>query len=136
MDNLLPIGSVVRLHEGKTSLMIIGIHQATDDGQVFDYISCLYPDGFISEDAFFLFNNDDIEEVRFEGFRSDDDEILENVLNSPEFAEIYKMAEEEGELIQSPEDQIIDENFIKESDLPEELKKILNGDFLDLETDI
>jgi hypothetical protein len=67
MKKLLPIGSVVRLKEGKKYLMLIGILQRDDEGNEYDYIACVFPEGYIDEDTFFLFNHEDIEEVEFIG---------------------------------------------------------------------
>lgn len=68
MKNYLPIGSVVLLKEAKKSLMIVGTEQIDEDGNEFDYISCVFPEGYIDADTFFLFNNEDIEDVKFVGY--------------------------------------------------------------------
>lgn len=67
MKELLPIGSVVLVKEATKSLMIIGIMQMDDEGDEHDYIACLFPEGYINADTFFLFNHEDIAEVRFVG---------------------------------------------------------------------
>ncbi len=67
MKKLLPIGSVVSLKGATKSVMIIGILQGDEEGNRFDYISCLYPEGYIDQETFFLFNHDDIEQVEFLG---------------------------------------------------------------------
>ena len=67
MKNLLPLGSVVRLKEGEKYLMIIGLLQVNEDGGEFDYISCAFPEGYVDQETFFLFNHEDIEEVEFIG---------------------------------------------------------------------
>ncbi|MCM1244430.1 MAG: DUF4176 domain-containing protein [Roseburia sp.] len=67
MKNLLPIGSVVRLKEGMKYLMLIGILQEDEEGNSYDYIACVFPEGYIDEETFFLFNHEDIEEVEFLG---------------------------------------------------------------------
>jgi len=66
--DLLPIGSVVLLKEGKKRLMIYGINQKTENGDVYDYLGCLYPEGNISPEYTYLFNKDAIEAVFFLGF--------------------------------------------------------------------
>lgn len=68
MKKLLPIGTVVTLKEGKKSLMIIGIMQKDDEDKVYDYIACVYPEGYINSELFFLFNHEDVENVRFVGY--------------------------------------------------------------------
>ena len=57
MKNLLPIGSVVLLKEAEKSLMIVGTMQRDDEGHEFDYVSVLFPEGYINSDTFFLFNH-------------------------------------------------------------------------------
>lgn len=70
MTHYLPIGSVVRLQEGKKRLMIYGRRQTqADTGAQWDYVGCLYPEGNISEDFTFLFNHDMIEQIYFIGFQ-------------------------------------------------------------------
>lgn len=68
----LPLGSIVRLKEGKVSLMIVGytpIEPGTDN--VLDYLAVMWPIGVMSSDRNLLFNRDQIEEVIFEGFSND-----------------------------------------------------------------
>lgn len=67
MKNLLPIGSVVVLDGGTRSLMIIGTLQMDEDGNKYDYISCMFPEGYINSETFFLFNHEDIKDVAFIG---------------------------------------------------------------------
>lgn len=67
MKNLLPIGSVVRVEGGTKYLMIIGILQEDDEGNRYDYISCIFPEGYIDAETFFLFNHGDIADVEFVG---------------------------------------------------------------------
>lgn len=67
---LLPIGSVVLLKEGRKRLMVCGILQTDDGGRgkEYDYTGVLYPEGFVGADYQYLFNHDDIEKVYFRGF--------------------------------------------------------------------
>jgi len=67
MKDLFPIGSVVLLEEATKSLMIVGTFQIDEDGNKYDYIACLYPEGYINDETFFLFNHEDIKEVKFVG---------------------------------------------------------------------
>lgn len=68
IKDLLPIGSVVLLKGAKKRLMIYGINQKTENGDVYDYLGCLYPEGNISVEYTYLFNKDAIESVYFLGF--------------------------------------------------------------------
>ena len=70
IKDLLPIGSVVRLHDGEKRLMIIGIMQsdASGNGKEYDYLGILYPEGHIGDQFQYLFNHEDIREIVFRGF--------------------------------------------------------------------
>lgn len=66
---LFPIGTVVLLEGGEKRLMIYGILPINgDDGKTYDYIGCLYPEGFIDDEHHYLFNNEDIKTVEFLGY--------------------------------------------------------------------
>ena len=73
MKNLLPIGSVVLLEGGDKDLMIIGVVQTNpDDGKQYDYLGCLYPEGYVGQEHIYLFNHEDIERIEAEGFANDE----------------------------------------------------------------
>ena len=79
---LLPIGSIVLLRDGEKRLMICGIlrSEANGDGQEYDYLGVLYPEGHIGEEFQYLFNHEYISKIVFRGF--DDEErqkFLENL---------------------------------------------------------
>ena len=70
---VLPLGSVVKLKKGSQELLIIGRAQLSSYKGVlgyFDYTSVLYPQGAIGNADFAFFNDEDIAEVIFEGYRS------------------------------------------------------------------
>lgn len=72
----LPIGSVVLLKEAKKRLMVYGRQiKSRTDGKKYDYIGCLYPEGYLSSDDVMLFNHDQIQMVYFIGFQ-DLEEII------------------------------------------------------------
>lgn len=74
---LLPIGSIVVLKEGYKKLMIIGRMQLQGkEERLWDYLGVLYPEGYLGEGYTFLFNNEDIEEVVFEGYTDLEDEAF------------------------------------------------------------
>lgn len=70
-SGLLPIGSVVLLHESKKRVMIAGVCQrsAGDLEKIWDYTGVLFPEGFLSADKMFMFNHDQIEQVFALGYQ-------------------------------------------------------------------
>lgn len=74
---LLPIGSIVYLHEGTTKLMIVnrGPILPSDDGDrvMYDYTGCMYPEGLDANNVFY-FNNENIDKVVFEGYTDEEEE--------------------------------------------------------------
>ena len=74
MKALLPIGTVVLLKESTKRVMIYGRLQRELDGdRVWDYISCLFPEGNINQDHSFLFDNPQIESVFFVGCQDEEE---------------------------------------------------------------
>ena len=70
MKKLLPIGSVVMLKDGNKRVMICGrVQTKIDDGIIYDYSACYFPEGIISPNELFLFNNDDIKLLYFMGLQ-------------------------------------------------------------------
>lgn len=94
MKNLLPIGSVVRLKEATKSLVIIGTQQIDEDGQEYDYISCIYPEGYIDSETFFLFAHEDIETVEFVGYINAESQTYNQLLKLEELKEEYGLENE------------------------------------------
>jgi hypothetical protein len=71
--DLLPVGSVVLLNGADKRLMIYGVLQLNpEDGVQYDYLGCLYPEGFVGLEQTYLFNSADIKSVEFVGFASDE----------------------------------------------------------------
>lgn len=69
IKELLPIGSVVLLKEGKKRIMITGVKQTNaEDSKEYDYIGVMYPEGYMGDIGQFLFDHVDVEEVYFYGF--------------------------------------------------------------------
>jgi hypothetical protein len=53
--------------------MIIGVVQTNPEDDVeYDYLSCLYPEGFAGPEYLFLFNHEDIEQIIVEGYTDDE----------------------------------------------------------------
>lgn len=121
MKTILPIGTVVQLQEAEKSLMIIGSLQATEDGTEYDYIGVPFPEGFIDEDTFFLFNSDDIEKVHFVGCVNAESQAYNLMIGSDEFRQIVEAAaaQQESEADEEIEDdeEEISENALENPDL-------------------
>lgn len=75
MKELLPIGSVVLLEEGKKNLMIIGLLQRDEEGNEYDYVGLMHPEGYINHESFFLFNQEDINRIIFIGCINADTQV-------------------------------------------------------------
>lgn len=96
MKDYLPIGSVVLLKNGEKPLMIMGYKvksidkKAIKDDQLietdkeYDYCGVLYPEGVISSYINCMFDHNDIKEVLFKGYDTDEFKKLYNFLNSRE----------------------------------------------------
>lgn len=87
IKDLLPAGSVVLLKNGEKKVMIIGVKQTdVNTGTEYDYLSVLYPEGYINPETMFFFNHDAIDTVFFTGFadeeRSDFISRLDNYYSS------------------------------------------------------
>jgi Uncharacterized protein conserved in bacteria len=83
-DYILPLGTVVKLKKGDMLLIIVGRAQLfNNEGTIgyFDYSALAYPQGVVAEQEFAFFNDEDIEEEFFEGYRNDQE---------VEFAEAYE----------------------------------------------
>ncbi|OFI46004.1 hypothetical protein BG261_09025 [Floricoccus tropicus] len=72
------IGSIVYLADGNQKIMIINVGPVVEkDGKeyYFDYTGCIYPEGVNPEQVYY-FNNEDIDEVIFDGYLDDDGKRL------------------------------------------------------------
>ncbi len=73
-DGLLPIGSVVLLHDSKKKVMVVGVCQLgeADKKIIYDYAGVLFPEGYLSSDKMFLFNNDQIKQIYSFGYQDEE----------------------------------------------------------------
>ena len=97
-ENLLPIGSVVLLKGGDKRVMIIcRISAPTEEGKVYDYGACLYPEGVIDPNEIYFFDHDFIERTYFIGFQDSEElRFREEVLGK--LGELY--VNEDGEIVE------------------------------------
>lgn len=79
----LPIGSVIKLKNNNKSIMITGYYSVeyARDLEIYDYSGCAYPEGLMIKSSCCSFNQSDIKEVLFEGYKTDEYKTLTNGLN-------------------------------------------------------
>ena len=93
MKNLLPLGSVVMVQEATKSLLIVGTTQIDEDDYLFDYIAVPFPEGYIDDETFLLFNHEDIEEVQYLGYVNVESQMYNKALEEAEL--MQEMGENE-----------------------------------------
>jgi len=73
IEGLLPIGTVVMLKEGKHRVMITGYCQrlVTAPEKVYDYVGCLFPEGFLGADKNLLFDRGQVDRIYHVGYCTD-----------------------------------------------------------------
>ena len=75
VEQLLPIGSVVKLKNSSKELVIMGTMQLKrmkdGTGRAYDYLGVPYPEGYMGQDTGFLFDRDAVEQVVFTGYTSE-----------------------------------------------------------------
>ncbi|MGN1146652.1 MAG: DUF4176 domain-containing protein [Acetatifactor sp.] len=71
MNELLPIGSVVLLKDSTKKVMVAGVCQrgANAPEKIWDYVGVVYPEGYLSADKMFLFDNQQIAQVYALGYQ-------------------------------------------------------------------
>lgn len=85
MKKILPVGSVVKVKQQNEFLMMIsGYYPVTENGELFDYFGVIYPCGILSEQSIFMFYEDDIENILFEGFQDDVGKMVTSILEQGE----------------------------------------------------
>lgn len=79
----LPIGSVIKLKNNNKSIMITGYYSVeyARDLEIYDYSGCAYPEGVMIKSSCCSFNQSDIKEVLFEGYKTNEYTTLTNSLN-------------------------------------------------------
>lgn len=81
IDKYLPVGSVVLLKGGKKRVIIIGRDRRDEAGEKsWDYLACLYPEGFLGEEYAYLFDHEQIERIFFIGFQDGEELAFQQLL--------------------------------------------------------
>lgn len=71
INEVLPVGSVVRLRGADALVMVIGYEPSIGDEKA-DYLAVVHPVGMVSERSAVTFDCDAIEEVLYEGYLDDE----------------------------------------------------------------
>ena len=127
MENeYLPIGSVVLLKNANKRVMITGFYvssQEVNSDKVYDYVGCLYPEGVISSSQNLVFDNDQISQIVFVGYRDIEEQLFkENLVKSIK----EKNNKKDNEKIEKKEEMEIpveEEKEIEEMETPVEEEK-------------
>ena len=80
---MLAIGSIVYLKEGTNKLMVLNrgaIIEQNGEQTLFDYSGCFYWQGIDPENVFY-FNEENIDEVVFEGYKDSDENRFQKLFN-------------------------------------------------------
>lgn len=87
MENkYLPIGTVCSLKNNNKKIMIISYFSLEYNGNVkmYDYKGCVYPEGLLLPAQTVSFNHEEIEKIEYVGFKNEQYEIFNNMLNRKE----------------------------------------------------
>lgn len=74
-EKYLPIGTVVKLKELPTKMMItcyVVFSENASKGKVYDYGGCPYPTGLLEANKVAVFDHEDIEKIIYMGYKDDD----------------------------------------------------------------
>lgn len=84
-DKYMIIGSVVGINDNFNKLMIIGYNPRDKEGNVSDYLACIYPNGATEE--LITFNHQDIKRIYFVGFTTEYGNDFKSKLSGDDFFE-------------------------------------------------
>ena len=78
-----PIGTVLTLYRGTKPLMIFGRRPTQENtGIEWDYVACLYPEGYLGDGYNVFFQQEEIGEILFCGWETREEEVFEKLLHS------------------------------------------------------
>lgn len=81
-NKFLPLGTVVIIEGGVKKFVILArgaFASIKGEQRYFDYGACTYPEGVIG-DAMIYFNHEDIRKIVYEGYRDEDEELMQENL--------------------------------------------------------
>ncbi len=81
-----PIGTVIVLKDGTWPLMIYGRQQTQPKKPdvIYDYVGCLYPQGYVDKNYIVFFQHHDIDKVLHKGMDSSVETDMEKLLHLPD----------------------------------------------------
>jgi len=82
-NKYLPIGTVCDIKVKNKKVMIIGycVPEFNGDLKVRDYVGCAFPEGILLPNQMICFNHEDITNIHFLGFKNEEQERLDSLLN-------------------------------------------------------
>lgn len=95
---LLPLGTVVKLEEDESSLMIIGyfpVGQNRPD-YVWDYVGVLFPGGCVDTTQTYQFDKEQIREIQYLGYEDEEQHQFITQLNLNEYAIKNQFSDADG----------------------------------------
>ena len=112
IDDLLPIGSIVGIKDNEKKMMIFGVKQrVVDSDETYDYIGVMYPEGNLGPDYQYLFNKDQISEVFFVGYESEERDYFINNLKK-----VYEPENAINDLPDAPLEEELNANLDDDTD--------------------
>ena len=83
-EKYLPLGTVVILKGGKHRIMVTGFccTAKEDTSKTYDYVGCLYPEGYISADKNILFDHEQIDKFYYMGLSDNEEKVDATVFTS------------------------------------------------------
>lgn len=94
----LPVGTIVRINNSDNMLMITGF-LISNKNVCYDYCGCVYPEGILQSEIKLLFNHDEIDDIVYLGFLTDEYRLFNNKLIELENKNNIKISEDDLEII-------------------------------------
>ena len=81
ISEMLPIGTVILTEGADKKLMIIGVKPIDiETNTEYDYLTVMYPEGYMSEETMYFVNQENIAEVLYPGMDGEEQQEFKNKL--------------------------------------------------------
>ena len=101
-SELLPLGSVVILHNAVKKIVIIGYmpikRNTNGEETIYDYVGVPYPEGYMTQESLLLFCHDKIDTVIFDGYANEERSLFVNM--------IRKLVDKTNEVVGAVEQEV------------------------------